>query len=408
MSGLDVIERHIMGLEDRFGRVAAMIIVVAGIVAISFFLAFPMQILISLWGHIGGNIPNERFNECYMPLSINPWHAQITNPKWQAFRARLLGPLIAWSTGLRGRACVLVPLAANPIFCGVAFSFFRKKYSAGVAALAATILALTLACVTSQIWAGFQDSLACLFLLLAMLATSPILSALCILLGMLADERILAAALLVLFWHGLRQQSAEDRRRDLITRAAWIAAAAACWAIFAAIQIHVYKISLLAVYRATHDNFLNYKSDVWIGWYYGLRGAWILPAAVTAWWVMNRQYRIAAFFLVGIIPVLLVAIQVQDISRVSSIAFPAFIISVVVLYQVRPQLTKDLLIASLIVQVVTPIITVVSAEHRSVQPFPLVMADELIGHYRPLGPNKGAPSQTVDTAVAAPKSVDQH
>src|SRR5580658_8224773 len=97
------LDEWINAIERRFGRIVLLLAVVGCVTLLSVFCAFPVQIYKAFFAQLSDFSPNQRFVRTFMPLSIDPWHTKFTTPQFQAFRHRLLGPVIAWSLGLRGR-----------------------------------------------------------------------------------------------------------------------------------------------------------------------------------------------------------------------------------------------------------------------------------------------------------------
>ena len=229
-SGLDFLSRWLESIERRFGRAGSLLIIAICISILSLFFAYPVELLKSFVAATASQTPNERFLRIYLPLSRDPWHTTFSTAAYQAVRHRILGPVIAWCLGLRGPSSAVIPILANPLIYMASFVLLKKKTNAVIAFLSTAILSLTLVCVTSQVWMGYQDSLANLFLLLSLLIESPALSALCVFVGMLADERILAAGMLVLMWHAQDRQTWAERRRDALRHGAWLVASRRCGA----------------------------------------------------------------------------------------------------------------------------------------------------------------------------------
>jgi hypothetical protein len=374
---LNKIESILLSLERRVGRVGAAILVTLVIALISYFLASSVDTVNALTGHRARDYSGTRFVNSYMPLSYDPFHTRFTNPDWQMTRQRILGPLIAHWLHLQGRPSELVLLLANLLIYFTVYLSLRRRTQPCTAFAAATVLSLTLTCIISQVLPGYQDSLAALFLIFAMLVESPALSAGFVFVGMFADERVLSAGILLVLWHLLLNP--QTARRQIWVRSAWLAGAAAAWAVYYLLLRHYMGINLADVRRVALGDIKSYRTNFWIGWYYGLRGGWILPIAFMLIWLRDRPRWPALLMAGGILPVFAASIVVLDISRIASYAFPALIIATVFLYRRDALLTNHLLIASLIMQIFTPIWTVVAGEHQPIVPVPYV----ILQHFSP-------------------------
>jgi hypothetical protein len=177
-----------------------------------------------------------------------------------------------------------------------------------------------------------------------------------------------------LLWHVLLNP--ESARRQLIVRSAWLAAAAAAWAVYFLLLKHFLNINSHDIRRIAFNEMSTYRTNFWIGWYYALRGGWILPVAFVLIWLRSGPRWPAWVMAVGILPIFAVSTLVGDISRVSSMAFPAFLIATIHLYRRNALLTNHLLIASLIIQIFSPIWSVVGLEHRPYVPLPVAIIQE--------------------------------
>jgi len=365
--------------ESKLGQPLTLLLLIATITATCLFLAYPAEIITALFGQLSRTSPNDRFTNSYLPLTYNPWNLHL-DPYWDQTRFRILGPLIAYYTHLRGRPSVLVSPLANPLIYCISYIYLRKRTQPSTAFLATLLLSLTLACLTSQTWAGFQDSLGSLFLLLAMTISSAPVSAACVFIGMLAHERILAAAFLLLFWHEWMNEPLADRLKRTATRSAWLLLAAALWALFVIIFKHHLNIDLAMAKRDAVSDVRTYETSIWPGWYYALRGGWIPPAALIALSICSRKFQTPALIGLAIAPILAMSLVSGDISRGASVAFPAIFIAILLLYRTRPALTNHLLFAAVLLQILSPIYTVVGPGFRPLFPLPLALFIQYFGH----------------------------
>jgi hypothetical protein len=365
---MNLIEAWIEGLEARRGRYVALLAIVGSITLLSLFLAYPGPIVRDLLPRTTVINHPDRFMEVYLPLAEEPFRKQIDQP-W--LRHRLLCPLIAYLLHLRGRSSIFIELIPNPLIYLITYLLVLGKSRRCTAFATAVVLSLTLACVTSQAWPGYQDSMAYLFLLLAMVISSPPLSAACVMVGMFADERILAAGLLVILWHLVKDGPPPAAwKREVVVRGIWLAAAGALW--FA---------GYLFIKHATIVNSSTYQRDalvspiassdrLWLAWYFGLRGGWLPVCALMFYSVSQRNFGIVAALAVAIAPIFAESTLVADRSRVAATAFPALLISAVMLYRQRQLLANHMLLAAMLIQVTTPIHSVVLSDPVPINPTP--------------------------------------
>ncbi|HEX4053282.1 MAG TPA: hypothetical protein VHX86_03365 [Tepidisphaeraceae bacterium] len=377
---------RLTALAQRLGEAPTGFVVSLACFAFSLFMIFPMQpAYVLLGGQMDSNTYGDltytsRFYFSYLPISQNPFTKTPT--KYLFTRHRVLGPLIAHYTDLGGRKSVLVPLAANFLLLWAIYTALRKRdLPYDLCAIITATMSLTLVVATSQAWAGYQDSLGCLAIALALCIESIPLAALAFLVGMFAEERILVAGPLFVLWHAMNETDGRWLRRAVL-RSASLVLVLGLWLIYYIALQHSLSIKLSNVTNVAFEDFRQYKSYVWPGFYYGLRAAWLLPAILVGRWVLQRGKRgHAALLAASIAVVFIVSLRVGDISRVCCLAFPAVLLGAVYLYRSGAQSLRYYALAAFALNIVSPCLSVTQYHMRFFYPLPIAVP-ELIHQLR--------------------------
>jgi hypothetical protein len=271
-----------------------------------------------------------------------------------------------------------VPLAANFLLLWAIYAALRKRdLPCDLCAIITATMSLTLVVATSQVWAGYQDSLGCLAIALALWSESIPLAALAFLVGMFAEERILVAGPLFVMWHAMEESEGRWFRRAAL-RSASLVLVLGLWLIYYVALQHRQSIGMSSVTSVAFEDFRRYKSYVWPGWYYGLRAAWLLPAIFIGRWCLQRGKRWRGALLAAFIgAVLAMSLSVGDISRVCCLAFPAVLLAADYLYRSGAQSLRYYALAALGLNIVSPCLSVTQYHVRFFYPLPIA-APELI------------------------------
>lgn len=346
----------------------------------SLVMIFPMQPAYLL---LGGRMDHKtygdltytsRFFFSYLPISEHPMAR--TDSDYLFTRHRILGPLIAHFTGLRGRKSALVPVAANFFLLWAIYAALRRRQLPhDLCAILTATLSLTLIVATSQAWAGYQDSLGCLAIAVALWTESIPLAAIVFFIGMLAEERILLAGPLFIIWHALGENEPHWFRRAVL-RSISLLVVLGLWLLCYFSLHHALQITTKDVTSVAFEDFRRYKSFVWPGFYFGLRAAWLLPVMLVMRWFFQRGRRVAALLiLLSILGVLAVSLRVGDISRVCCLAFPAVLLAAVYLYRGSPLAARYYLLSAFALNLVSPCLSITQYHARFFYPLPIAVPE---------------------------------
>jgi hypothetical protein len=371
-SGSDRLAHRLTRSEERVGLWTTSLLVGMACFVLSLLVVFPTQPVYVLFGRLdpanfGDMTASDRFYGSYLPLSQNP--ATQLAPAWSYTQHRILGPLIAYGTFLRGTLSPLVPVIANYFILCLSYRLLRRHRCDVLASVMITAtLGTTLIVATSQSWAGFQDSLGFLFILVAMSIRQPVLVGAMFAVAMLADERTLSAVPLVLTWH-LITGPAERRWKQAMWMGVACTVAAALWAGYYLWLRRVMQLDVARVANSTLMDVRLWMGNVWPGYFFALRAAWLLP--LVAILRRGRAEPLHVLLMVAsIVPILGLAVTVGDISRVAATAFPAVFIGCVML---RDWTSRDLRILAayvLLLNLFTPVMSVTGFFYRFLPPAP--------------------------------------
>jgi len=328
---------HVEAWESRYGRHATALALAAAAELFSFLLGSSLR---------HGLTSFTRFLDLVQtPFSPVPGQ----DP---AFRARILGPVLAHLLGLRGHAALVVPVLANVPFYYVIYLVLRRRLPATAAAPTVFLLATTLVTMSSRMLLGFPDSLASLSIALCLLWPNPIAQGAVLFVGMFADERIAAVVPLILLWHFLGDRASG--------RSAWLRAVLQGTAMtLATLAFLIARSELLRHVGATAED-TNLRATLagellWqqvgalgIGYFFSFRAAWLLPIMYLLRCLRDKDWLVLPFGVATALA-LIPAALVSDISRVSAYAFPAVLTAVAGLAQLGdPDLRVYLKLATIL------------------------------------------------------------
>jgi len=366
------------GLAQRIGETPTAMLVALCAFLFSLFMIFPVEPAYLL---LGGRMDHKtygdltytsRFYFSYLPISEDL--GVRTQPEYLFTRHRILGPIIAHLLHLRGRMSAVVPVGANFFLLWAIYAALRKRrLPHDLCASTVFTLSLTLIVATSQAWVGYQDSLGCLAIALALWTDSIPLAALAFLIGMFAEERILIAGPLFVIWHALDDASPRWFGRAVLRSISLVVVLGLWLGYYFALHRHL-NITTKDVTSVAFEDFRQYKSYVWPGFYYGLRAAWLLPAMLIGRWLLERGRRTAAaLMLFSILMVLAVSLRVGDISRVCCLAFPAVLLAAVYLYRGHAASARYYMLGALMLNVVSPCLSITQYHVRFFYPLPIAV-----------------------------------
>jgi hypothetical protein len=310
---------------------------------------------------------------CADPFTTEPLHEP-------SVRHRILVPVLAWVTGLRGPQYFVLIFVGNILFLWFTVLYLRQHVPPRVAALTAMLLGTTLALITSQSWLTVQDSWAnaaivgCLLRRRQLWTLGPLLF-----LGLLADERCLATMPLVFLAFHLddppEARTARRTRRLLMVLVTCAVYAGLFW------YLHQHTSAKVQGYYgyATQKDFIDghLQGEIFLqqlryvpaGLWFALRAAWLLPLLLL--WHKRRERGLVLWLLFGLAAATGQALLVEDMSRMASLAFPAVLLAVILLNETRPALTILVLGFALMVNVLSPQFQINKTRVTMLAPLPL-------------------------------------
>ncbi|MHB8734308.1 MAG: hypothetical protein ACYC6M_03290 [Terriglobales bacterium] len=314
---------------------------------------------------------------CAHPLARN-LHEPITE-------FRLTTPLIAHVLGLHGEWALLVQYAANVGTFALLFSLLRRRFGPPQGLLWTMGLALTQVAQVSNVWWGVPDAVTNLCIVIAMSVQAPLLLAAAALAGTCNDERFLVALPLIFVWHWGNGNEV-NLRRVLVGLVMGIAAAFVVraglvqgwWGPPADAQV---DHSVIRQYILAEERHPWSLLTTPVGWFFGFRWLWLLPA----WALASRQVpslkrlALAGALAIALVPVFLVA----DSSRSSAIAFPAFVLVLYWLQGTVPDRLRQWAGWVLLACTLTPQANVVGTQLQWLRPLPVSVLRAIRIHMTP-------------------------
>ncbi|REJ80872.1 MAG: hypothetical protein DWQ44_04585 [Bacteroidetes bacterium] len=257
-------------------------------------------------------------------LSENPFDFSDGNP----LRYRILSPLIAYVTFLKGPLMKYLMLGILGLFLGLVYSFHRKKNfmpaeSFGIALL----LSLTSLTFFQFHFPAYNDPLSYVLIMQFLMRPVNITGAIVILSLMLFNHENLIFLFPFLFMYRLwcKESHVTIRQNILVFVASLIPYAA-----YRFVLNQYAKVDFDSSYYFQASNIewtLDHVSE-WFGEgvFQALRLAWLLPLAAIAIGLARKNYKDMAMISVCIVFVLSQMLIAFDISRLSALAFPAVLI----------------------------------------------------------------------------------
>ncbi len=365
-AGLEAVAQEgelISRIERRFGRIGvALGAAVAGFVLLQL-IVVPAAMVAFAGFHSELTFVSHRFHEIQRLLVAAPFGAQLQADELQ-YRYRVLTPVIAWVIGLGPiGSAVMSWLMPIPVLAA-GYLLIRRVIPAKHAFLFTVALATIHPHVVNNVWTGYQDSLATLFVMLSMLTGRWWLIGLLLGVGMFADERCVSAGGLILMWHWIMTDAPEERRRLFWMRAGGVVGAMAIWAVLANWLMVSLGHSLVEALAQGTIRLIDNVGGFYHGVFYALRAMWLVVAAgvCCGWGVAERREELGRV-LVMCGPILLAALPVGDLTRVVSFGLPLAFIAAVWLWRARPQWMGLLLWSALLVNVASPVVTFQTGDH---------------------------------------------
>jgi hypothetical protein len=267
----------------------------------------------------------------YAQLAAHPFAAANPNAY------RLLTPLVAYVTGLRGERIIILNLLVALFLLIVVYyhSRQRMKYAPGLSLAATMMLAFTMPTLFTIYYGGYTDSTSYLLILLMLIfGKRPRVFWLLFLLGLLNRESVVFLLPFFALWHWRSLNSQKTFLRSLLIGPA---AAILLYLLFRAVinsQAVILHSSAFYFAPLLKDPlyWLRQVAAAYpLGFFSAFKLFWVLPLAALIVALRARSYVMAALVLA---PVLLSAAQsfiALDTSRMLAMAFPSLLMAVIVL-----------------------------------------------------------------------------
>jgi hypothetical protein len=266
----------------------------------------------------------------YAQLAAHPF--QAANPN----AYRLLTPLIAYLTGLRGeRIIILNLLVALALLAIVYYHARRERYAPSLALAVTMMLAFTMPTLFTIYYGGYTDSTSYLLILLMLIfGRRPFLFWLLFLLGLLNRESVVFLLPFFALWHWHSLNSPRIFLRSMLIGPA---ATVALYLLFRAIinsQTLVLHSGAFYFAPLLKDPlyWLRQAAHAYpLGFFSAFKLFWVLPASAVILAVRRRAYVMAALVLSPVIFSAAQSLIALDTSRMLAMAFPSLLMAVIVL-----------------------------------------------------------------------------
>ncbi|MBD0326033.1 MAG: hypothetical protein ICV68_06370 [Pyrinomonadaceae bacterium] len=275
----------------------------------------------------------------FVPSYHGIYYAQLAAHPFQAANPnayRLLTPLIAYLTGLRGdKIIILNLLVALALLAVVYYHSRRASYAPSLALAVAAMLAFTMPTLFTIYYGGYTDSTTYLLILLMLTcAKRPVLFWLLFLLALLNRESVIFLLPFFALWHWYRLNSQKIFLRSILIGPA---ATVALYLLFRALinsQTVVLHTGAFYFEPLLKDPLYWLRQTIQaypLGFFSAFKLFWALPVAAAFFALRERSYLMAALILSPIIFSAAQSFIALDTSRLLAMAFPSLLMSIIVL-----------------------------------------------------------------------------
>lgn len=267
----------------------------------------------------------------YAQLAAHPFQADNPNAY------RLLTPLVAYLTGLRGDRIIILNLLVALLLLLVVYYHSRRrmKYAPGLSLAVTAMLAFTMPTLFTIYYGGYTDSTSYLLILLMLIFSKrPRLFWLLFLLGLLNRESVVFLLPFFALWHWRSLDSPKAFLRSILIGPV---AALALYVLFRAVinsqtvVLHSSGFYFAPLLKDPLYWLRQVASAYPLGLFSAFKLFWVLPVAAFVLALRERSYLMAGLV---VAPVLFSAAQsfiALDTSRMLAMAFPSLLMSVMVL-----------------------------------------------------------------------------
>ena len=288
-----------------------------------------------------------------LPVYHGIYYAQLASDPFQPANPnayRILTPLVAYLTGLRGdRIIILNALVALALLALVYYHARKGAYSPALSLAQTMMLALTMPTLFTLFYGGYTDSTSYLLIFLMLVSRmQPVWFWLLFLLGLLNRESVifLLPFFALLHWHSLKSV-----RLFIRSMLFGLAGVILSYLLFRAL------INSHAAVKHSASFYLEpLRSDplYWLrqvassyptGFFSAFKLFWLLPLAGIAFSLRRRQYMTFALILLPILCSAAQSLIALDTSRMIAMAFPSLLVAVCV---IRKDLGDDYLSGGMI------------------------------------------------------------
>lgn len=306
------IDFYIGKYETKYGRNTTALIIGLLVLAISAIYVTPRL-------HISDHIMH------YCKLSLSPFDFSEDNP----MRYRILSPILAYITGLRGTAFIFFPRIFCLFFSIAVFLYYRKKYTSP----AETVIMLSLLCFSNVYLfslnkAGYTDIVSYFFIFLAYIYLQrPLLLGLFLMLAIFNHESSLFLVV-PLFVQAIAENKEKSAKSILLNFLAFTLP----------IALYVFFRKVISEYTVVHydTDFYFSKSNISyslktiftnipLGYFYVFKLFWFFPVYFLFYSALKKQYKHILIIGLYLLFTLMQLIIAWDVTRLLCLCFPVML-----------------------------------------------------------------------------------
>ncbi len=328
--------------ESRYGLFAAALLVAMVAETISFLFATTMD---------------EGYHHRFTGLSVDPFARGTVPIPYPEHRLRLLGPVLAWTLGLRGLVGTYVPIAFNVPLLMLFFLVVRRRATLPLAIVFTLLMATTHVTMSSRILLGYHDSMVFFFATLAMVCRSPWLAAMSFFLALFGDPRVALMIPLMGIWT-LMDPGSERPLATSLRRVAVLVASSAAFVLASDALLRAFEYedsSTREIERYLALEFLNAMNPMYLHLSASMtfKAGWLL-ALMPMWLWLTRRPRVVAILAANVLTIAGLAVMVHDFSRALTFCYPLLLLGVLALEEEAPHSALTVVSTCYAINLLTP------------------------------------------------------
>jgi hypothetical protein len=290
-------------------------------------------------------------------LSANPFAFGEVDIPYPEHRLRILGPVVAWAIGLRGKAGAYVPIAFNIPLLMLFYVVLRHRTTRPLAVVFTLLMATTHVTMESRTLIGYHDTMVFFFVALAMISRSSFACALAFFLALLGDPRAAVTIPMLAIWT-FTQSESKRPLADALVRFVILAAVVIVFLGISSVALDYLEYKSIAQ-AATGRYFTNvYVQQIRPGWlhlaaFMSFKAGWLL-AIVPLWFLLGRRPFTTMILAGNLLVITALGLLVFDFARALTFCFPLLLIGAIELDRSARSLTVPIVGTCYLINLITP------------------------------------------------------